>query len=116
MEKLKEHTHYVVYVVLVVVILLLFSREKQGRYAVTSAGKESWIVLDTKTSQLWLRGIEGSICFGTNENPTHKLYLVDLKSSTVFDPIKESAEEVDGFSTWQQSLVEDIDEEDEKNQ
>ncbi len=69
MEKLKEHKHQVVYIVLVVVILLLLSRGKQGRYAITSASREAVYVLDTKTSQVWLRSLEGNVCLGTNENP-----------------------------------------------
>lgn len=69
MEKLKEHKHKVVYAVLVVVILLLLSRGKQGRYAMTSVSLEGVYVLDTKTSQVWLRSLQGNVYLGTNENP-----------------------------------------------
>jgi len=71
LEKLKEHKHQVIYTVLVVVILLLLSRGKQGRYAISSAGRDTVYVLDTKTSRLWQRSARPreNLYFGTNENP-----------------------------------------------
>ena len=72
MEKLKEHKHQVVYAVLVVVILLLLIRGKQGRYAISTGQGEKTFVLDTKTSQLWLRKTGTSTYLGTNKNPTHE--------------------------------------------
>ena len=69
MEKLKEHKHQVAYIVLVVVILLLLSRGKQGRYTLVAGQRGGAFVLDTRTSQLWIRAREGNMNMGTNEKP-----------------------------------------------
>lgn len=63
-------THSIVMIALTVaivflgVITLLTNLNKPGRYAISGR-----YVLDTKTSQFWLRGTSDIVYFGTNENP-----------------------------------------------
>jgi len=49
---------------------------KTGRYAMTSASLEAVYVLDTKTSQVWIRSVEGNVDLGTNENPKREKNLL----------------------------------------
>ena len=42
---------------------------KTVRYAISSASKNIAFVLDTKTSQLWVRTTSKNVYLGTNENP-----------------------------------------------
>ncbi len=81
MEKLKDHKHNIVYILLVIIIVLLLSKEKQGRYALSPAGDGmAAYVLDTKTSQLWVRSPANvNMYLGTNENP--KREKIELASS-----------------------------------
>lgn len=73
MDKLKDHKHYAMYILLVIVIVWALSREKQGRYTLSSAGGAGGgavYVLDTRTSQLWIRSPANfNMYLGTNENP-----------------------------------------------
>ena len=79
MEKLKEHRHKVIYTVLVVIILLLLGKGKQERYALSSVNERYAYVLDTKTSELWLRALAVNIYLGTNENPMSEAILLEPK-------------------------------------
>lgn len=78
MDKLKEHKHQIAYTVLVVVILLMLSRGKQGRYAISGTGDTAYVI-DTKTGQLWSRSMIMNLYLGTNENPTFKAIASDKK-------------------------------------
>ena len=82
MEKLKEHKHQVVYTMLVVVILLLLCRGKQGRYAISTGQGGQTFILDTKTSQLWLRTTGANAYLGTNKNPMFEPISRRLKVET----------------------------------
>ena len=82
MEKLKEHRHKVVYTVLVVIILLLLSRGKQGRYTLVAGPRGGSFVLDTRTSQLWIRGTGGNMNMGTNEKPVREKISRRVKVKT----------------------------------
>jgi hypothetical protein len=73
MGNLKGYKHYFIYILLAGVIVLLLCRREQGRYALSPLADGSGAyVLDTKTSQVWVRGPGISIYFGTNENPQMK--------------------------------------------
>lgn len=52
-------------IVFLALISLFTNYNKPGRYAMSDR-----YVLDTKTSQLWLRATSQATYFGTNENPT----------------------------------------------
>ena len=53
---------------------------KTGRYAI-SDGHEGEYVLNTKTSQLWIRTGSGhSLYLGTNENPAHEVIPIKPKN------------------------------------
>ena len=92
-EELKEVTkqnytttkvHYRVMWVLTAIIALSaiatfycnYFLNKTGRYAMTSASLEAVYVLDTKTSQIWLRGLAGNVDLGANENPEREENLL----------------------------------------
>ena len=81
MEILKDHKHNIVYILLIIIIVLLLGRGKQGRYSLSSAGDGTMTyVLDTKTSQLWVRSPANvNMYLGTNENP--KRERIELASS-----------------------------------
>jgi len=78
MDKLKEHKHQIAYTVLIVVVLMLLGRGKQGRYAISSS-VASVTVLDTKTSEIWVRGREGNTYLGTNKNPRVEFIPINPK-------------------------------------
>ena len=52
-------------IVFLALISLLTNFNRPGRYEISDR-----YVLDTKTSQLWLRATTDVVYFGTNENPT----------------------------------------------
>ena len=68
MENSKDHKHHIIYILLAIIIVLLLSRDKTGRFAI-SEGPKGMYVLDTKTSQLWKRVPGVNQYWGTNENP-----------------------------------------------
>ena len=95
-EKLKEVTkqnytttkiHYKVMWMLTAIIALSaiatfycnYFLNKTGRYAI-SGGKGGVYVLDTKTSQLWIRTTSANAYLGTNENPMFELEEISIKS------------------------------------
>ena len=91
MEKLKEHTHNIIYILLVIVILLLLSGKKQGRYTLVSpiTGGIGVYVLDTKTSQLWYRTPKNANMYlGTNKNP--KMEVIRWSESQKTKPVKQA--------------------------
>lgn len=70
MEILKNHKHnIIIYILLIIIVILLFGKGKQGRYALSSANARMTFVLDTKTSQLWIRSGPRTVYLGTNKNP-----------------------------------------------
>ena len=78
MDKLKDHKHYVVYILRIIAIVWLLSREKHGRYALTPSGAKTGVyVLDTKTSELWVRAPQINLYLGANENPKLELDITD---------------------------------------
>ena len=68
MNMLKDHKHYIIYGLLIIGIIWAICRDKEGRYEL-GVGGESTFVLDTRTSQLWLRVRGASVYLGTNQNP-----------------------------------------------
>lgn len=74
MENSRNYKRYAVYLILAIVIVWTFSREKPGRYALSSGAGEMAYVLDTKTGHLWLRFLGGNtLDLGTNENPKREV-------------------------------------------
>jgi len=60
-------------IVFLTAITILPNFSKTGRYAISGVSERSAYVLDTKTSELWIRAIGGvNIYMGTNENPTSR--------------------------------------------
>jgi len=54
------------------VIVVLLCTRGQGRYALSSGPQHCAYVLDTRTSQLWLRELGETMYLGTNENPQER--------------------------------------------
>lgn len=66
-------------IVVLAIITLWSSCNQTGRYAI-SGGKDGVYVLDTKTSQLWVRALDGSSYrLGTNKNPEDKPISIKSK-------------------------------------
>jgi hypothetical protein len=79
-------------IIIVLTILTLYSSlcNKTGRYAISGAGvKDAVYILDTKTSQLWVRTTSGNVYLGTNENPTFERISkrVKVKTSEEIEPL-----------------------------
>lgn len=60
-------------IVFLACITLFTNYNKTGRYAIATLGPNGVFVLDTKTSQLWLRTESTNIYLGINKNPKHIL-------------------------------------------
>jgi len=86
MENSKDHKHHIIYILLAIIIVLLLSRDKTGRYAI-SEGPRGMYVLDTKTSQLWKRIGGSNQYWGTNEKPMAEIISSRVKVET-FEEIK----------------------------
>ena len=65
-------------IVVLTFVTLLLNWNKTGRYAVSSAGRDYAFVIDTKTSQLWVRGPTANVYLGTNEIP--KVEITSIES------------------------------------
>jgi len=63
------------------IITLLTNLNKTGRYAMTQVDLRAQHVLDTKTSQMWIRSLEGNFDLGTNENPKREKIISNLKTN-----------------------------------
>lgn len=67
------HNLLMVLLTIVIVILTIFTlrtnRNEIGRYAISTGQGGKAFVLDTKTSQLWIRTTSANAYLGTNENP-----------------------------------------------
>jgi hypothetical protein len=80
------------------VITLLTNRNKPGRYAI-SGSTNAGLVIDTKTSRLWLRTAAVTVDLGTNENPIEgkpiraKKFGEDDPSDSIEDLLDRIAEE-----------------------
>ena len=67
-------------IVFLAAITLLTNYNKTGRYAISTADRTGVYVLDTKTSQLWVRALGGSsFRLGTNKNPEDKPISIKSK-------------------------------------
>jgi hypothetical protein len=78
-----------VYILLVIVLVWAFTRERRGRYALSSPGIEGVYVLDTATSKLWYRSFTGRTHYlGTNKNPAFEIVEVytEHKATSVTKP------------------------------
>ena len=82
MEKLKDHKHHIIYILLAIIIVLLLSRDKAGRYAISSTEGGTY-VLDTKTSKLLVRVGRRGFYMGTIKNP--KFEEIPIESETSKD-------------------------------
>ena len=81
MKKILQHLQswcgcYCILLLLLILVILLGMRNtnnnscyRNGRYQIASNGNNACWVIDTKTSQLWLRNIRGGYDLGTNSNP-----------------------------------------------
>ena len=72
-----RHNSMMLFLTIVIVILTIATVfltiatlwNQTGRYAISSAGTSAALILDTKTSQLWLRRADVTYYLGTNKNP-----------------------------------------------
>ena len=62
----------VVFTAVIAISTVLSSCNQTGRYTISSVSERTTYVLDTKTSQVWLRTLPLNIYMGTNGNPEHK--------------------------------------------
>jgi hypothetical protein len=77
MKALKNRIHYIIYGLLVIGIIWSISRNTKGRYELATAGTTGAVILDTKTSQLWIRSADVSVNLGTNQNPKSEEIVKD---------------------------------------
>ncbi len=77
MNILKERSHYIVYGLLIIGLIWAVFRNTKGRYELAAAGNSGAVILDTKTSQLWVRSAGVSVYLGTNKNPKREEIEID---------------------------------------
>jgi len=69
------HNLLMVLLTIIIIILTIFTLRTNsneiGRYAITG-GRGGVYLLDTKTSQLWIRTTKASLYLGTNENAMYE--------------------------------------------
>ena len=73
---------YCILLLILVVVILLGMRNtnNNARYQIAGNNKTCWVI-DTDTSQLWLRTIGGGFDLGTNSNP-HNTWTPDSKTAS----------------------------------
>lgn len=62
---------YCILLLILVIVILLGMRNtnNNGRYQIAGNSSNTCWVIDTKTSQLWMRNTRGGYDLGTNSNP-----------------------------------------------